>query len=339
MGGCAGSRRRFSDSEGEETVPEPRLPLLDHQGAHWKNAVGFWLLGLCNNFSYVVMLSAAHDILSHKRTSGNQSHVDPGPTPIPHNSSSRFDCNSVSTAPPGSRQWDLCCWKLRPGCLFSFCGDQPVCYFLLLTSPEAQDPGGEEEAESAARQPLIRTEAPESKPGSSSSLSLRERWTVFKGLLWYIVPLVVVYFAEYFINQGLFELLFFWNTSLSHAQQYRWYQMLYQAGVFASRSSLRCCRIRFTWALALLQCLNLVFLLADVWFGFLPSIYLVFLIILYEGLLGGAAYVNTFHNIALETSDEHREFAMAATCISDTLGISLSGLLALPLHDFLCQLS
>ncbi|XP_063453609.1 battenin-like isoform X8 [Pan paniscus] len=313
------------------------------------------------------MLSAAHDILSHKRTSGNQSHVDPGPTPMPHNSSSRFDCNSVSTAarcapgghpphtrhqivgsswpspaalqPPGSRQWDLCCWKLRPGCLFSFCGDQPVCYFLLLTSPEAQDPGGEEEAESAARQPLIRTEAPESKPGSSSSLSLRERWTVFKGLLWYIVPLVVVYFAKYFINQGLFELLFFQNTSLSHAQQYRWYQMLYQAGVFASRSSLRCCRIRFTWALALLQCLNLVFLLADVWFGFLPSIYLVFLIILYEGLLGGAAYVNTFHNIALETSDEHREFAMAATCISDTLGISLSGLLALPLHDFLCQLS
>lgn len=31
------------------------------------------------------------------------------------------------------------------------------------------------------------------------------------------------------------------------------YQMLYQAGVFVSRSSLRCCRIRFTWVLALLQ--------------------------------------------------------------------------------------
>ncbi|XP_054525080.1 battenin isoform X7 [Pan troglodytes] len=404
MGGCAGSRRRFSDSEGEysrppswndhlwlaahlrgmradsapgghawsgrapesrwgscpllalpgeETVPEPRLPLLDHhQGAHWKNAVGFWLLGLCNNFSYVVMLSAAHDILSHKRTSGNQSHVDPGPTPMPHNSSSRFDCNSVSTAavlladilptlvikllaPLGlhllpysprvlisgicaagsfilvafshSVGTSLCgvvfasissglgevtflsltafypravisWWSSGTGgagllgalsylgltqaglspqqTLLSMLGIPALLlasYFLLLTSPEAQDPGGEEEAESAARQPLIRTEAPESKPGSSSSLSLRERWTVFKGLLWYIVPLVVVYFAEYFINQGLFELLFFRNTSLSHAQQYRWYQMLYQAGVFASRSSLRCCRIRFTWALALLQ--------------------------------------------------------------------------------------
>ncbi|XP_008048873.1 battenin isoform X1 [Carlito syrichta] len=438
MGCCAGSRWRLLGSEGEETVPEPRPPLSDHQGVHWKNAVGFWLLGLCNNFSYVVMLSAAHDILSHERSPGNQSHVDPGPTPNPHNSSSRFDCNSVSTAavlladilptlvikllaPLGlhllpysprvllsgvcaagsfilvafshSVGTSLCgvvlasissglgevtflsltafypravisWWSSGTGgagllgalsylgltqaglspqhTLLSMLGIPALLlasYFLLLTSPEPQDPGGAEEAETAARQPLINTEVPGSKPGSSSSLSLQERWTVFKGLLWYIIPLVVVYFAEYFINQGLFELLFFRNTSLSHAQQYRWYQMLYQAGVFASRSSLRCCRIRFTWALALLQCLNLAFLLADVWFSFLPSIYLIFLIILYEGLLGGAAYVNTFHNIALETRDEHREFAMAVACISDTLGISLSGLLALPLHDFLCHLS
>uniref|UniRef100_A0A2K5ZFG6 Battenin n=1 Tax=Mandrillus leucophaeus TaxID=9568 RepID=A0A2K5ZFG6_MANLE len=321
MGGCAGSRRRLSDSEGEETVPEPRLPLLDHQGAHWKNAVGFWLLGLCNNFSYVVMLSAAHDILSHERTSGNQSHVDPGPAPIPHNSSSRFDyilptlvikllaplglhllpysprvlvsgicaagsfvlvafSHSVGTSLCGvvlasissglGEVTFLSLTAFYPRAVISWwssgtggAGLLGALSYLGLTqaglSPQQTllsmlgipalllarwgfAPGGEEEVESSARQPLIRTEAPESKPGSSSSLSLRERWTVFKGLLWYIVPLVVVYFAEYFINQGL-------------------------------------------------------------------------------------------------TSDEHREFAMAATCISDTLGISLSGLLALPLHDFLCQLS
>uniref|UniRef100_A0A667IBH4 Battenin n=1 Tax=Lynx canadensis TaxID=61383 RepID=A0A667IBH4_LYNCA len=390
MGGCAGSRRRLLDSEGEETAPEPRPRLLDRQGALWKNAMGFWLLGLCNNFSYVVMLSAAHDILSHQRASGNQSHVDPDPAPTTHNSSSRFDCNSVSTAavlladilptlvikllaPLGLHLLPYSPRVLVSGICsagsfilvaFSHSVGTSLCgvvlasissglgevtflsltafypsYFFLLTSPEPQDPGGEEEAETSARQPLINSEAPEAKPDSSLNLSLQERWTVFKGLLWYIVPLVLVYFAEYFINQGLFELLFFRNTSLTHAQQYRWYQMLYQAGVFVSRSSLRCCRIRFTWVLALLQCFNLAFLLVDVWLSFLPSIYLVFLIILYEGLLGGAAYVNTFHNIALETSDEHREFAMAAACISDTLGISLSGLLALPLHDFLCHLS
>lgn len=98
MGDCEGARWRLLDSEREETTSEPQAPLSDHQSAHWKNAVGFWLLGLCNNFSYVVMLSAAHDILRHERASGNQSHVDPSPMPTPHNSSSRFDCNSVSTA-------------------------------------------------------------------------------------------------------------------------------------------------------------------------------------------------------------------------------------------------
>lgn len=29
-----------------------------------RNLVAYWLLGLCNNYAYVIMLSAAHDILS-----------------------------------------------------------------------------------------------------------------------------------------------------------------------------------------------------------------------------------------------------------------------------------
>lgn len=30
----------------------------------WQNLAAYWILGLTNNFAYVVMLSAAHDILS-----------------------------------------------------------------------------------------------------------------------------------------------------------------------------------------------------------------------------------------------------------------------------------
>lgn len=30
----------------------------------WRDLVAYWLLGLCNNFGYVVMLSAAHDIIA-----------------------------------------------------------------------------------------------------------------------------------------------------------------------------------------------------------------------------------------------------------------------------------
>ncbi|XP_051844692.1 battenin isoform X1 [Antechinus flavipes] len=428
--------QQHSDSEREELLPsKPCQP--GAQSVHWRNLLSFWLLGLCNNFSYVVMLSAAHDILKHQTTPENNSHVDPEPTPTPHNSTSRYDCNAVSTAAvlladilptfiikllaplglhllPYSPRVILCgvCaagsfllvafsqevmtslsgvvlasissglgeitflaltafypsevvswWSsgtggagllgalsylgltlvgLSPGnALISMLGIPVLLlatYFLLLKSPDSLASQRDEVLESSAQQPLIAGESSKPPdPNFNLSLSFSDRWNVFKGLLKYIVPLALVYFAEYFINQGLFELLFFRNTSLNHAQQYRWYQMLYQAGVFVSRSSLHCCHFRFIWILAVLQFLNLGFLMAAVWFGFLPSIYLVFLIILYEGFLGGAAYVNTFHNIAVETQDEHREFAMATACIADTLGISLSGALALPLHDFLCR--
>lgn len=30
----------------------------------WRDLVAYWILGLCNNFGYVVMLSAAHDIIA-----------------------------------------------------------------------------------------------------------------------------------------------------------------------------------------------------------------------------------------------------------------------------------
>jgi hypothetical protein len=34
-----------------------------------RNLIAFWLLGLCNNFGYVVMLSAAKDILEKSEKS------------------------------------------------------------------------------------------------------------------------------------------------------------------------------------------------------------------------------------------------------------------------------
>ncbi|KAG5263213.1 hypothetical protein AALO_G00283840 [Alosa alosa] len=46
------------------------LLTTDNQGrvSYWRNVCGFWCLGLCNNFAYVVMLSAAHDILKQQET-------------------------------------------------------------------------------------------------------------------------------------------------------------------------------------------------------------------------------------------------------------------------------
>lgn len=35
----------------------------------WRDLTAYWILGLCNNYGYVVMLSAAHDIISRMNSS------------------------------------------------------------------------------------------------------------------------------------------------------------------------------------------------------------------------------------------------------------------------------
>lgn len=51
--------------------------------------VCYWIFGLCNNFAYVVMLSAAHDILSEHSTTNN--------TNTTTNETNKYDCNKLST--------------------------------------------------------------------------------------------------------------------------------------------------------------------------------------------------------------------------------------------------
>ena len=58
--------------------------------------VSYWFLGLCNNFAYVIMLSAAHDILDGiKPTNNDTSTLRSGSTAS--NITNRYDCNTIST--------------------------------------------------------------------------------------------------------------------------------------------------------------------------------------------------------------------------------------------------
>ncbi|XP_036408536.1 battenin [Megalops cyprinoides] len=417
----------------------------------WRNICGFWLLGLCNNFAYVVMLSAAHDILKQQET---QNTTSPTPTTaFPEalggnsSNSSRYDCNPVSTAavlladilptllikvaapffihkfPYGFRVLLCVATATASFLLVSFssavgmsilgvifasisaglgelsflsltvffnrtvvggwgsgtggagvagallysaltqAGLSPrvtllvmlvvpaamaVSYFFLLVFPPSFpqwhcNEGGEElswDRGPQERRPLIMDEEEEEEKGEThaGALTCKEKLVILRGLLKFIIPLAIVYFAEYFINQGLLELLFFPGYSLSHAEQYRWYQTVYQIGVFVSRSSLFCLKIRKVWILSALQCVNALLLFFSVYYQFLPNAPVVFAIVTYEGLLGGAAYVNTFYFISKETENREREFAMAAASVGDSFGIALSGLTAIPLHNYFCSL-
>lgn len=64
--------------------------------------------------------------------------------------------------------------------------------------------------------------------------------------------------------------------------------------------------------------------------------YLVFLIIFWEGLLGGAVYVNTFAEIMDKVPDSEREFSLGATSVSDSGGICIAGFVGMVLEGALC---
>lgn len=56
----------LTDNEGDEARPPKDKGL-------WRDLVAYWILGLCNNYGYVVMLTAAHDIL--KELEGEDEHA------------------------------------------------------------------------------------------------------------------------------------------------------------------------------------------------------------------------------------------------------------------------
>ncbi|KAJ7383425.1 G1/S-specific cyclin cln3 [Desmophyllum pertusum] len=206
-----------------------------------------------------------------------------------------------------------------------------ISYWFILEHPEVI----------SEREPLLETERTDSVTGADNQpvdpLTIKTKLLITKSLLKYMLPLFFVYFAEYFINQGLHELIYWNRIWLTPSEQYRWYQVDYQIGVFISRSSVNIFPIKKIWLLALLQHANLVVLLSEAYFHFLPSVWIMFIIVLYEGLLGGACYVNAFYRISQEVPPEHREFSMGVASMADSCGIALAGAVALPTHNALCS--
>lgn len=49
------NERAEISKEEKTTTKDPQL---------WRDLTAYWFLGLCNNYGYVVMLSAAHDIIA-----------------------------------------------------------------------------------------------------------------------------------------------------------------------------------------------------------------------------------------------------------------------------------
>lgn len=160
----------------------------------------------------------------------------------------------------------------------------------------------------------------------------------------YMLPLLLVYIAEYTVNQGVSPTLYFPISSSSphnppfaaYREFYPFYNFLYQVGVFISRSSTPFIRIHNLYLPSFLQIANLTILISQSLWDWIPTVYIVFIIVFWEGLLGGAVYVNTFAEIMDKVPEIDREFSLGATSVSDSGGICVAGFLGMLLEPALC---
>ena len=155
-----------------------------------------------------------------------------------------------------------------------------------------------------------------------------------------MLPLLLVYIAEYSINQGVAPTLLFplESTPFKHYRAfYPVYNAIYQVGVFISRSSTPFFRVHNLYLPSFLQIANLLLLTIHAVFNFIPNVYFIFLVVFWEGLLGGLVYVNTFAEILDTVPREDREFSLGATSVSDSGGICVAGFIGMALEVALCK--
>ena len=193
--------------------------------------------------------------------------------------------------------------------------------------------------------PSLLTPPPASRPVSPRTFAARNTFFAHvkraeKLFVPYMIPLFMVYVSEYTINQGVAPTLIFPLPSSPFTEYrsfYPFYSFLYQLGVFVSRSSTPFFRIHRVYVPSMLQVVNLVFLTLQAFLNFVPSVYLIFIVIFWEGLLGGAVYVNTFAEIMENVPYAEREFSLSSASVSDSAGIVTAGFIGMAMEVWLCD--
>ncbi|EYB89942.1 hypothetical protein Y032_0225g2746 [Ancylostoma ceylanicum] len=172
---------------------------------------------------------------------------------------------------------------------------------------------------------------------------LEEQLMVIKDLMKYMIPFGTVYFMQYFIKQGLIELVVFDCSHGFHTSpdsQYRWYQVFYQIGVFLSRSSIDLVKLNMLCIslTAVIQTSFAAVMFFTAIYSFIPHFAIVCAMMFLVGIVGGSNYANTFYHIHRKVDPSIREFALSTVTFADTIGILAAALAAIPVHNWVCSM-
>lgn len=153
----------------------------------------------------------------------------------------------------------------------------------------------------------------------------------------YILPLLLVYFAEYFINLYLQPKIVLSNSEIDIKRHYPIFAIIYQFGVLISRSIKLIfpdINVSYIWIFPILQFINIGIFLLIITFNIISNINIIYLIIFYEGLIGGMAYFFTFNKIKNMLNEDKKELCSSLTTIGDVSGQLLATILTIVLDTY-----
>lgn len=207
---------------------------------------------------------------------------------------------------------------------------QAISYFVIIVHPEAEELG-----QVVIAQPTEVAIPPMEK---SFNEKVKSFFRTAQHGMWYAIPIFWTTFSMYFINQGLFELLFTTGASMNQDTQYRLYATLSALGVFISRSSVQIVRIDKLWVIPILQTGVLIVILSHVLDPFLQYTSIVMIMVFLGGIFGGAGYVNTFYKINTKCEEKEKAKITSMALIFNEFSCVVAGFVAMPAHDAICAL-
>lgn len=172
---------------------------------------------------------------------------------------------------------------------------------------------------------------------AANNMSSKERFAATLSLWPFMVPLFVVYFAEYAMQAGVWAAIGFpVEREGARNQFYTLAGFSYQAGVFVSRSSgtLWKADMKALWLMPTCQLFLLVFFTLDAfyeWWYNWSMLCLCFVV----GLFGGGVYVGGFSLMAESVKPELKEYSLVASGVAIDIGIACANVSAIFLQKAL----
>jgi len=207
-----------------------------------------------------------------------------------------------------------------------------VTYAFALSEPKQAD-----EQEDGQQAALLADE--DGAPTAASVDAVTETggqryWRCTKIVAWRSFNLFLVYFFEYVCITGAGDRASDLKGDWFRENAYAIFQFCYQVGVLCSRSSLKFFKFPWIEILTLLQAVNFFILLAHDKWPFI-NIWVLFALMFYAGLLGGASYVNVFYLLLHDKAipDKDREVCINLAAFAITAGITSSSIFTLVMEN------